>query len=153
MIKIKTNLFESLAAAFILPTLVFVITTVLLIISLFTAQEQSVYRVILIAYAATFFVLAFSIAACVLISKRNGKEFIVYDGEFEFLNHKYSIGQIRYCEYYVCKWYALPIVFFYKKQAAGLIVFKLDSGKKIQFKILYRDYLKIKNHLPGVIEK
>ncbi|MBR7100006.1 MAG: hypothetical protein IKC91_02510, partial [Clostridia bacterium] len=93
------------------------------------------------------------IIICVLVNKRSTKEFILYNDEFEFLNHKYSINQISSCEYYVCKWYALPIAFIYKEQAAGLITFKLNTGEKIQFKIFYKDYLKLKNKIQNIIEK
>ena len=65
--------------------------------------------------------------------------------EIKVLNRKYSINQISYCEYYVCKWYMLPVAIIYKQQVAGLIIFKLDSGEKIQFKIFKKEVKSYKN--------
>ena len=153
MVKIKLNLFESIAGAIILPNIVFVLTTILFVISLFVKQDLNVYTTILISYIVNLFVMLFLIIVCILLNKKSKKEFILYDNELEFLDRKYSIDQIKYCEYYVCKWYALPFILVYKNQSAGLIIFKLNSGKKIQFRIFYKDYLKLKKKLPNIVEK
>ena len=153
MLKIKLNLFESIVGAIFLPNIGFLFTTVFLIISLTFEQDPIVYKGIIISYITCLSLMILTIIICVLVNKRSTKEFILYNDEFEFLNHKYSINQISSCEYYVCKWYALPIAFIYKEQAAGLITFKLNTGEKIQFKIFYKDYLKLKNKIQNIIEK
>ncbi len=153
MIKIKLNLFESIIGAILFPNIGFLLTTIILIISLFKKQEVIVYKGILISYAICLSLMIFALMLCFIINHKSKKEFILNNNEFVFLNHKYTTNQIRYAEYYVCKWYTLPIVFIYKQQVGGLITFELDSGEKIKFYVLYKDYLKIKNRIPNIIEK
>ena len=153
MIKIKLNLFESVIGAIFLPNIGLILTTLLLIISLIVKQESIVYKGIVVSYIICIFLMFASLIVCILVSKKSEKEFILNNEEFEFLHSKYSINQIIYCEYYMCKWYALPIALIYKQQAAGLITFKLISGEKIQFKIFYRDYLKLKNKIQNIVVK
>ena len=97
--------------------------------------------------------MIFTLVICFLVNKKSIKEFVLKDSEIEFLNHTYLIDQVSSCEYYVCKWYALPIALIYKQQAAGLIIFKFNSGEIIQFKIFYKDYLKLKNKFKNIIVK
>ena len=153
MIRIKLKLFESVIGSILLPNIGLVLTTLFLMISLIVKQEHIVYKGIVISYIICVFLMITSLIICILANKKSGKEFILNDEEIEFLNRKYSINQIISCEYYMCKWYALPIALIYKQQAAGLIIFKLNSGKKIQFKIFYKDYLKLKNKIQNIIVK
>lgn len=95
-----------------------------------------------------------SLLLCILINKKSKKEFVVYGDKFEYLNRKFLISQIIYCEYYVCKWYAIPIVMlFYKQQWGGMLHLKLNTGKKIEFRILYSDYKKLIGKIPNIVEK
>lgn len=153
MVKIKMKLFESIVGAILLPNIGLVFTTILLIISLLVEQNPVVYKGIAISYFICLTLMVFTIAVCTLVNKKSTKELILYDDEFEFLNKKYSLNQISFCEYYVCKWYAIPIAFIYKQQVAGLITFKLYTGEKFQFKIFYKDYLKLKNRIKNIIVK
>lgn len=153
MVKIKLKLFESIIGAILLPNIGFSCTTVLLIISLIVKQAPIVYNGILISYIACLSLMIISLIICVLVNKKSTKEFILNNDEIEFLNNKYSINQIISCDYYVCKWYALPIALIYKQQAAGLIIFNLSCGKSIQFKLFYKDYLKLKNKIHNIVEK
>lgn len=150
MIKIKLNLFESILGAILFPNIGFAFTTLFLIISLIVKQKTIVYKSIIISYIICAFLMILIVTICFLANNKSAKEFILYDDRFIFLNHEYSIDKISYCEYYVCKWYAVPIAFIYKQQAAGLITFRLNTGKKIQFKIFYRDYLKIRNKFQNI---
>lgn len=145
MIKIKLNLFESIVGAIILPNIAISFTTISLIVSLIVKQKPVVYKGILIAYITCFVVMISAVIICFIANKKSTKEFIINDREITFLGHKYKIDQVESCEYYVCKWYAIPVAFIYKQQAAGLITFILNSGKKIQFHIFYKDYLRLKN--------
>lgn len=153
MVKIKLKLFESIVGAILLPNIGLFFTTLLLIISLIVKQEPIVYKEILISYIACISLMGLTITICFLLNQKSTKEFILNNNEIEFLNHRYGIDQISSCEYYVCKWYALPIALIYKQQAAGLITFKFNFGEKIQFKIFYKDYLKLKNKFKNIIEK
>ena len=153
MVKIKLKLFESIVGAILLPNIGLFFTTLLLIISLIVKQEPIVYNGILISYIACLSLMGLTITICFLLNQKSMKEFILNNNEIEFLNRRYGIDQISSCEYYVCKWYALPIALIYKQQAAGLITFKFNSGEKIQFKIFYKDYLKLKNKFKNIIVK
>ncbi len=153
MVKIKLNLFESIVGAILLPNIGIFFTTILLIISLIVKQDPIMYKDILVSYIICFSLLFFSISICLLANKRSTKEFVLNNNEIEYLNQKYEIDQVSSCEYYVCKWYALPIAIIYKQQVAGLITIKFNSGEKIQFKILYKDYLKLKNKFKNIIVK
>ena len=153
MVKIKLNFFESVVAILMLPNMGFVITTMILIVSLIVKQKTIVYKGIAISYLVCLFLGILIICVCFLVNVKSKKEFIIYDNKFEFLQHRYLIEQIISCEYYVCKWYAIPIAFIYKEQAAGLIDIKLISGEKIQFKVFYNDYLKLKKHIVNIIER
>ena len=153
MVKIKLKLFDSIVGAILFPNIGLFFTTILLIISLIVKQEPIVYKGILISYIACLSLMILTITICFFVNNKSTKEFVLINDEIEILNHKYRIEQVISCEYYVCKWYALPIAIIYKQQLAGLIIFKLDSGEKIQFKILYKDYQKIKNKFNNIIEK
>ena len=153
MVRIKLDFFESVVGTLMLPNIGFVFTTMSLIISLIVEQDPIVYKGIAISYMICLILSIFMVSVCFLVNVRSKKEFIIYDDKFEFLQSKYLIEQISYCEYYVCKWYAIPIAFVYKQQAAGLIDIKLNTGEKIQFKIFYRDYLKLKKYIQNIVEK
>lgn len=153
MVKIKLKLFESIVGAILFPNIGLFFTTILLIISLIVKQEPIVYKGILISYIACLSLMILTITICFFVNNKSTKEFVLINDEIEIFDHKYRIEQVISCEYYVCKWYALPIAIIYKQQLAGLIIFKLDSDEKIQFKILYKDYQKIKNKFNNIIEK
>lgn len=153
MIKIKLNLFEGIAACTILPNLGFIFTSIILIFSLISNQVTIVYKGVLISYISCLLLLLLTISICILCNKKSKKEFILCGNKFEFLQKEYFIDQIAYCEYYVCKWYAIPIIFVYKQQVGGLINIKLKTGEKIQFKVFYKDYIKLKNVIHNIIEK
>ena len=153
MIRIKLNLFESIVVATILPNGGFILTTIALIISLIVKQDRVVYKGIMISYIVCSVLLMFSVFICILVNSKSKKEFILYEDKFKFLDREYSIDQIRFCEYYVCKWYFVPIAFIYKQQVGGLICIKLNTGEKIHFKIFYKDYLRLKNKIHNIIEK
>ncbi len=153
MIKIKLNLFESIVGAILFPNIGIFFTTIFLIISLIVKQDPVIYKGILISYIIFFTLMILSIIICLLINKKSRKEFILNNNEIKFLDQKYETNQVSSCEYFVCKWYALPIAVIYKQQAAGLITFKFNSGKKIQFKILYKYYLKLKDKFKNIIVK
>ncbi|MBQ7352385.1 MAG: hypothetical protein IJW54_00085 [Clostridia bacterium] len=153
MIRIKLNLFEGIVACTIFPNIGLFVTTLFLIISLIVKQEQIVYKGILISYISCLSLLLLSIILTFIASKIKRNELVLFDNTFEFKKNRYHLKQIIFCEYYVCKWYAVPVSFIYKQQVAGLIDIKLNTGERIKFKIFYRDYQKLKNKLQNIIEK
>lgn len=153
MVKIKVKLFESIVGAILLPNIGLLFTTILLIISLIVKQELVIYNGILISYIVCLSLMILTLVSSFVVNKKSTKEFILNNNEIEYLHNKYLTDQVTYCEYYACKWYALPIALIYKQQVAGLIIFNFNSGEKIQFKILYKDYLKLKGKIAGIIVK
>ena len=153
MTRIKLNLFESIVATILLPNIGFIFTTIALIVSLVVKQEPIVYSGIAISYLVCLILLVILITFCFLVNRKSKKEIVFYGDRFEFCKQEYLIEQISSCEYYVCKWYAVPVAFIYKQQVAGLIDMKLSTGEKIKFKIFYNDYLKLKNYIKNIIEK
>ena len=150
MVKIKLKLFESVAASIVLPNVGLVFTTLFLIISLIVEQNAIVYKCIIISYITCIFAMGISLFVCFLATSNSKEELIICNDSFIFRNQKYLIDQIVSCEYYVCKWYMLPIIYIYKQQAGGLITITLNTNEKIQFRVLYQDYLKIKNKIPNI---
>jgi hypothetical protein len=129
-----------------------VVTTFLLIVSLIVKQDSIVYKGIAISYVVCFVLLILAIAFCIIINKESKRELVLCGEKFKFLKREYLIEQVISCKYYVCKWYAIPIAFIYKQQAAGLIDIRFDTGERICFKILYKDYLKLKNSIQNIVE-
>ena len=153
MVKIKLNFFESVVGAILLPNIGYAFATAFLIISLIVNQEPIVYKMIVLAYIANTLLMVISLLVCILLNKKSAKEVVISNEDINFLGRKYLIDQISSCEYYICKWYALPIAFVYKQQVAGSFIIKFNSGKKIQFKIFYKEYLKLKEYLKGIVLK
>lgn len=153
MLKIKLNLFESICGAVFLSNIGYFSITMILIIALIGQNDALVYKGIFTAYIICLSLMVFAIAVCFLANIKSKREFILYDDSFEYIGKKYLINQISYCEYYVCKWYSIPIIFIYKQQVGGLFTIKLDTGLKINLNIFYKDYLKLKNKIPNIIVK
>lgn len=153
MVKIKLNLFESVVGAILFPNIGFAFATLFLTISLIVKQEPIVYKIIAAVYIACALLMLISLLICLLLNRKSTKELIISNEDISFLGRKYLIDQISSCEYYVSKWYSLPIAFIYKQQAAGLFIIKFNSGEKIQFKIFYKEYLKLKDKLRGIVLK
>lgn len=153
MLKIKTNLFESVVACVFFPSIGVFFTTFLLILSLFFDSNMVFSKSIWISYIACLLLLILSLSICFITNKRSKKELILYEDRFEYMQHSYLMSEICSCKYYVCKWYTIPIAFLYKQQVAGLFEMKLTQNKTIQLKIFYKDYLKLKEKIPNIATK
>lgn len=154
MVRIKLGLFEGLVACTIFPNIGLLFSTLLLFAALVSKVAPVFYKWVFIAYAASLGVLLLSVLICFIIHKASKNEFVLYEDQFVFCGRQYPINQIKCCEYYVCKWYAIPIAFVYKQQVAGLISIKLHTGEKIKFKLLYKDYRTIKKRIKcNIVEK
>lgn len=153
MVKIKLNLFEGIVGAILLPNIGFIFTTIALIISLIKEQQDIVYTGIIFSYIVCFIILIFSVSICFFVNKKSKKEVTFHEKHFTFINDNVNYNEIKYCEYYVCKWYAIPIAYVYKQQIGGLIIIETEKGEKYSFKIFYKDYLKIKKRIKNIILK
>ena len=153
MVKINLNLFDHIVTCTIIPNVGVIFTTLFLIVSLFVQQKPIVYTVIGISYLIFALLLIIPILLCVIISPKNNNMLILNSSVFIIFGKTYDYDQITWSKYYVCKWYAMPIIFIYKKQLGGLFEMRLKNGEKIKFKIVYRDYLKLKSKINNIIEQ
>lgn len=150
MIKIKLGLFNGIEVSFILPEIGFVLTTLLGIISVCVPQDNIVYIAIGFSYLACVIILCLSLAICFLISIKSKNELLLNDNTFVFKSKTYRYDQVTLTKYYVCKWYAIPIAYFYKQQVGGLVEVKLVDGEKLNFSVMYKDFLKIEKKFPNI---
>lgn len=146
-------MFDGIVLCTILPNAISLLTTLLLVLSLIIQQKPSVYVAIAISYSISFILLTISLIICFLINKNSTKELVLEKSRLIIFGNSYNLNEIASCEYYVCKWYAIPIAFFYKEQLGGLMEINLRSGKTIKIKILYREYMKIKKVINDIKEK
>lgn len=146
------HLFENIVACTILPNMGIIFTTIILIVSLIVKQQMIVYLCIGVSYLSSFFLLSVSLLICVVKNKYSKSVFCMDDTCFIVCNKAYPYHCICSCKYYVCKWYAIPIAFIYKQQRAGLIYLKLQDGTRIQFKLLYKDYLICRSKIAHIKE-
>lgn len=151
MFKIKLNLFEGVFLATVLPNIGLIFTTLALIISLIKEQKEVVYKGIIWAYVVCLLLLVISLSICFFINKKSKKEVVFYEKYMAYINEKVNYNAIIYCEYYVCKWYAIPLAYIYKQQMGGLIIIETNNGKKYSFKIFYKDYLKIRKLIENIV--
>ena len=152
---IKLNLFDGIVACTVVPNGILILNTFFLIYSLISGQASVVFVGIGISYLSCIALLVISLILCMIVNRKSKKELILNDDTFTIFNKTYDYDKIISCKYYVCKWYAVafPVIYFYKKQAGGLVEIKLQTIGKIHFKVLYRDYLKIKSKIPNIAEK
>ena len=90
---------------------------------------------------------------CFIANSNNKNILILKEKTFVIFQKEYEYSQVIFARYYVCKWYNIPFIYFYKQQLGGLFEIKLDNSKQIKFKILYRDYLKLKEKIECIEEK
>lgn len=153
MEKIKQNLLESIVGSIFLPNTGLFLTTIILIISLMVKQDQNVYLGIFISYISCVSLMIFSLIICFLVNVNSPNEILINYKEI-IINHQiFEINKINSCEYYVCRWYALPIYPLYKQQAGGLVTIKFENEDEVYFKVLYRDYLIIKKYIKDITLK
>ena len=152
MFKVKLNLFDGVFLATVLPNIGLIFTTFALIISLIKEQKEEVYKGIISVYVVCLLLLAISLSICFFINKKSKKEVVFYEKYMSYINENVNYNEIIYCEYHVCKWYAIPLAYIYKQQIGGLIIIKTNNGK-YSFKIFYKDYLKIRKLIENIVLK
>lgn len=143
MIKIKTKLFEKIVACTIFPNIGFLLSTIILIISLVKKQDVIVYQSVGISYVVCIALLILSIILCFIITQKSKDEMMIDTEKIVYKNKTYQINQIKSCDYYLCKWYCIPVAFIYKQEQGGLFYIKFITGETIEVRIFYSDYKKI----------
>ena len=152
MLKIKLNLFESVMCCILIPNTVLFFNTILLIISLFVKQQQKIYDTMIMVYIISILSLIILLFLCFTFIKKSKSEIIFNEDTFVFHNKEFYLEDISHCKYYVCKWYLLPLAFIAKSEQAGLVEIRMNNNEKIRFKVLYKDYKKIKHFVRNVEE-
>ena len=152
MVKIKLNLFESVFGCILIPCIALCFNTIILIISLFVKQQKEVYIAIILVYIFSILSLFVFLILCFAFVRKSKNEIIFNEDTFIFQDKIFYLENISQCKYYVCKWYLLPLAFIAKSEQAGLIQIKMNNNEKIRFKVLYKDYKKIKRFIGSVEE-
>ena len=152
MVKIKLNLFENVFGCILVPCVVLFFNTIILIISFFVKQQNEVYNAIFLVYVISILSLFALLFLCFALVKKSKNEIIFNEDTFIFQDKTFYLKNISQTKYYVCKWYLLPLAFIAKSEQAGLIQIKMNNNEKIRFKVLYKDYKKIKRFIGSVVE-
>lgn len=150
MRKIRLNLFEGIAACTIFPNIGLLLTTFILIVSLFVQQSPVVYKAIGISYLASVSLLGISLIICLIVNFKSKYILFLEDRTFTFCNKTFAYDDVFSAEYCLCKWYAIPFVPLL--QAAGQVEIKLKNGKRISFRVMYKDYLILKSKIMNIHE-
>ena len=152
MVKIKLGLFEGVFACTIFPNIGLIFTTLILIIAAI-AQDMVILPYLWVSYLVCISLLGISLIICAITSFFSKSELVLDKGIVYIKNATYRYDQILKAEYYVWKWYAIPFLGFY--QVGGSIKLKIKKEeimKTIEFKVFYKDYLKIKEKIPNIAE-
>ena len=148
MTRIKINVIESVATCTVFPFGGYFFTTALVVISCLYEKRFHIDRPFAIAYLASTLLLIVSLAICyIIIYTRHNNEIILFDDYFVIGDQSYYYSNIVSAKYVVCKWYMIPFMYFYKQGIGGLITLKTDRGRRIKFRVFYKDYKKIKNKI------
>ena len=160
--KIYVNQMEKISACTILPIGIFVAFVPLYFISLLfnsnniqlLIQWDSVFFLIIIYIPFGLLIFGFLLYFIFFAICKNKLEYLQIEDEQVVLKIKSTDGNrimnvyeisrsdILSVEYCICKWYAMPILYFYKQQSGGEL--KIITKDKIYFmRILYSDYKKI----------
>ena len=97
----------------ILPSLIFYINTLLLIISLFHNQNPLIYKIIVILYILCILIMGISMLLCFIANSNNKNILILKEKTFVIFQKEYEYSQVIFARYYVCKWYNIPFIYFY----------------------------------------
>ena len=156
MVKIKRHLFEGVACCFALLSAGLVFTTLLFIIAIIGRDKEG-FLIVLEIYVACILLSALLLLIFLICIRNTKKCLIVTDKYLKVtgLSHDltYDLDSMIYCEYYVCKWYAMLILYFYKHEMGGAFIIKMSDGEELHYYIMYHDYLKIKRYIKNISEK
>ena len=113
---------------------------------MFTDIDLTFINGIILVYICSICLIIINFILCLSFSQKTKKYAIFYE-EYILINETkkvYKYKDIVKCNYYICKWYMIPFWYIYKMQNGGLFEIITTSNEKIEFKILYKDFKKIK---------
>ncbi len=164
MKKIYVNQIEKISACTVLPFGILVVFVPLYIISLlFNSSniqllkqwDSVVWIIIYISFGLLIF--NFLIYLIILGIRKNKLEYLLVEDEQVVIKIKFTDGNramnvyeiprndilsVNYC---ICKWYALPILYFYKQQSGGELNI-VTQDKTYSMRILFSDYKKLSKY-------
>ena len=152
MVKIKTGLFEAIACCTILPSAGVIFTTLIAIISLIGKQINNVGIIIGISYAVCVVIFVLSLVICFIYHHFSKNELVIDNEKIVYQGKEYPVEDIYSCTYYKCRWYAIPLIYFYKQQQGGTFVISFEE-EDITVQIRYCDYKKIQKIIPSINTK
>ena len=151
-VKVKFNLIEYYYSCILFPIAGIIFATIMLIWELFTDIDLVFINSLIVVYICSICLAIINFIICLSVSK-NTKKYAIFYKEYFFINEtkeSYNYRDIVKCNYYICKWYMIPFLYIYKMQAGGLFEIITTSNEKIEFKILYKDFKKIKEKFNNI---
>lgn len=151
-VKVKFNLIEYYYCCILFPIAGIIFATFLLVWELFTDIELKFINSLIIVYICCICLVIINFIICLCVFK-NTKKYAIFYEDYFLINETselYNYKDIAKCNYYICKWYMIPFLYIYKMQAGGLFEIITTSNKKIEFKILYKDFKKIKGKFNNI---
>lgn len=151
-IKVKIDTIEFYFCCLLFPITGIVFATFLLIWELFTEINLKFINGLIIVYICSFSLAILNFIICLFILKYTNRFVVFYDDYFLINDTKetFNYKDIVKCKYYICKWYFIPFLYIYKSQAGGLFELTTKSNEKIKFKILYKEFKKIKEKFNNI---
>lgn len=151
MKKIKLYLFESLIVA-VLPFSLFLLFAMFFLL-LFVCTGAG-FNIALKLFFVSMAVLGMGVTMCFIVAHYSRFCLYLKEERFEIQNRNkktsYKYEDVESAEYFVIKWYMLPLFFLYKSGRGGQLHFKFKNGQRIVISVLYNDYIRIKSCLLGI---
>ena len=141
--KILINRIEKMFAFLLIPTSIFIINSLIFIVSLIVEQKQEVYIFIFTVYSISAFIIIL-IYLLFRINNRIGKQYIIIkNGSMQIVNNcieEVQYKDIKEIDYFKCASFMIPFLYIYKSQQGGRVILNLKDGKKISFTIFYNEF-------------
>lgn len=151
--RISLDLCDRLETSCIIPRLLFYVITFFTICK-FAVNLPIGVAVIVLLYAADLLILLFCFLFSYLMSQKSKNAITLYDDHFDFdqdcETKTYQYGEIVHCEYYVGKWYAIPVPEL-KNGKIHMLQIRTKNGDALKCFVVYSDYLKIKNKIKNYV--
>ncbi len=151
MKKIKLYLFESLIVAVLPFSLILLFAMFFLLLFVCTGAG---FNIALKLFFVAMAVLGMGVTMCFIVAHYSRFCLHLKEELFEIQNRNkktsYKYEDVESAEYFVIKWYMLPLFFLYKSGRGGQLHFKFKNGQRIVISVLYNDYIRIKSCLLGI---
>lgn len=151
--RISLDLCDRLETSCIIPRLLFYVIT-LFTICKFAVNLSIGIIVIALLYVADLLILLLCFLFSYLISQKSKNTITLHGEYFDFEQNceskTYQYREIVHCEYYVGKWYAIPVPEL-KNGKIHMLQIRTKNGDALKCFVVYSDYLKIKNKIKDYV--